>query len=77
MLQAFASEHKISFPLLSDPESLTITDYGILHKEGVPHPGTFVLDAKGVVRAKLFVEGYKVRHRVDELVAVAREHGQD
>jgi peroxiredoxin Q/BCP len=70
------SEHKhITFPLLADPESQTIVAYGILNKEatkapvkGTPHPGIFVIDKQGIVRSKLFHEGYRVRPSVDELV---------
>ena len=51
----------IHFPLLSDPESKIIRAYGLLNETapkgpfyGIPYPGTFVLDARGVVVAKYF-----------------------
>src|SRR5262249_22520447 len=59
----------ISFPLLSDAGSAVIKKYGILNETvdpksefyGIPHPGTYVLDAKGVITAKYFEEDYKSR----------------
>ena len=39
--------------------------------DGIPLPGTFILDARGVVRAKLFHEGYEQRHATDEIIAAA------
>jgi peroxiredoxin len=83
VLKAFADKQKIAFPLLSDPESKTIVAYAIKNKEtagkkfgkvdldGVPYPGTYLVDQEGVVRAKLFVDGYKDRHSVNELVKAA------
>ena len=64
VLKTASERMKITFPLLSDPESKTIDAYHIRNEaakgkaEGVPHPGTFVLDQEGVIRAKLFLEGY-------------------
>ena len=68
----------ITFPLLSDPDSKTIRAYGLLNKEakgraeGIPYPGTMLISADGVIRAKLFVDGYKDRHSTDELIKAAR-----
>ena len=42
---------------------------------GIPHPGTLVLDAKGVIRAKLFIDGFRKRHDPQELIEVARTLG--
>jgi peroxiredoxin len=78
VLKRFSDKAKITFPLLSDPGSKTIEDYHILNEaakgkaEGVPHPGTFVLDKKGVIRAKIFLEGYRDRHTTDALVKAAK-----
>ena len=69
---------KIAFPLLSDPESETIEAYHIRNEaargkaEGVPYPGTFVLDQKGVIRAKLFLEGHRDRHTAEALIKAAK-----
>jgi peroxiredoxin len=59
---------------LSDAGSKTITAYGLLNKEakgkaeGIPFPGTLVIDKDGVIRAKLFRDGYKDRHSKEELI---------
>ena len=83
VLKAFADKQTITFPLLSDPESKTILAYSLKNHEmvgkkygkidldGVPYPGTLLVDKEGVIRAKLFVDGYKERHSVDELVKAA------
>jgi peroxiredoxin Q/BCP len=79
VLARFAGDRKITFPLLSDTDSKTISAYGVLNKEGkgklegIPYPGTFLIDKKGVIRAKLFKEGYKERHSTDELIAAAKK----
>ena len=67
-LKEFSAGAEIEFPLLADPTSAVIDAYGIRNhdveagsrQDGIPHPGTFVVDADGVIRAKLF---YSVRHR--------------
>ena len=77
MLKKFSDGAKITFPLLSDPESKTIDAYHIRNEaakgraEGVPNPGTFVVDREGVIRAKLFLEGYRDRHTTEALVEAA------
>jgi peroxiredoxin len=72
-LNRFAAKHTITFPLLSDPGSKTIETYGILNREaqgrakGIPYPGTFIVGADGVIRAKFFLEGYKERVAPEEI----------
>jgi peroxiredoxin Q/BCP len=76
-LDKFSSKHKITIPLLSDAGSKTISAYGLLNKEakgkteGIPYPGTILIDKEGVVRAKLFLEGVKDRHTADDLIKAA------
>jgi peroxiredoxin Q/BCP len=78
VLKKFSDRSKITFPLLSDPESRTIDAYHIRNAAakgkaaGVPNPGTFLLDRDGVIRAKLFLEGYRDRHTSEALVEAAR-----
>ena len=78
MLAKFADKRKITFPLLSDPGSKTIRAYGLLNKEakgrteGIPYPGTVLIDKEGVIRGKLFLEGYRDRHSTAELIKAAR-----
>ncbi len=75
VLSKVAAQHKFTFPLLADLKSKTIHAYGLHFKDGLPHPGTVVIDADGVVRAMLFREGYSNRHPVQELIDTAGELG--
>jgi len=63
---------------LSDPGSLTIKGYGILNTTipstnqqtyGVPFPGTFVVDRRGVVTARFFEAAYQERNTVSSILA--------
>ena len=78
VLKRFTDKAKITFPLLSDPGSKTIEDYHILNEaakgkaEGVPNPGTFIVDKQGVIRAKIFLEGFRDRHTTDALIKAAK-----
>ena len=77
VLQEFSDKERIPFWLLSDEGSKTIRDYKLLHKDELPHPGTMLIDQQGVIRAKLFEQGYAKRHSVEELVmAVNRLEGR-
>lgn len=51
------------FPLLSDLGHKVIDRYGLLNPSGrgLPHPATYVVDKKGVVRWKFVEVDYKVR----------------
>jgi peroxiredoxin Q/BCP len=83
VLERFAAKRGISFPLLSDPDSKVITAYALRNKEtagkklgkisldGIPYPGTVIVDRDGVIRGKLFVDGYRERHSTEELVKAA------
>ena len=59
----------VEFPLLSDTDSAIISRFGILNVSvkkdsptyGIPYPGIYVLDAKGVVRAKYFEDDFRQR----------------
>lgn len=65
VLQKFAREKKIGFPLLSDPESRIIRSFNVLDASvrpenpayGVPYHGLYVVDDAGVVVSKLFEGG--------------------
>lgn len=79
VLKKFSDKSNVTFPLLYDEESKTIKAYGILNKSqkkgsrgyGIPYPGTFLVDEQGVVRAKLFLDGYIKRHSTDDLIEAA------
>lgn len=78
ILNSFADKKMIKFPLLSDTNSEAIDAYHIRNqdvekgsrRDGIPHPGTFLVDSDGVVQAKLFYSVRK-RHNSDELIEAA------
>ena len=78
ILKKFSDQSKITYPLLSDPGSKTVEDYHILNPaakgkaEGVPHPGTYLLDSKGVIRSKLFLGNFRERHTTEALIQAAK-----
>ena len=69
-LKKFAVSRRITFPLISDTGSAIIKQYGLLNDTvdpksrtyGIPHPGTFVVDRKGVVRSRFFEDAYQERY---------------
>lgn len=71
ILKTFSDANQIAFPLLSDTDSKTIHAFGLHFKDGLPHPGTVLIDQSGVIRAKIFLEGYRDRHTIDELVSAS------
>jgi hypothetical protein len=76
VLKNFADRRGITFPLLSDPDSKIIRGFGILNETtqkntpffGIPYPGTYVLDRKGVVLAKYFVDDFRERDTAAEIL---------
>jgi len=78
VLKKFSDASRITYPLLSDPDSKTIEDFHIRNAaakgkaQGVPHPGTFLLDAKGLIRSKLFLENFRERHTTEALINAAK-----
>jgi hypothetical protein len=66
ILRDFATRRGITFPLLADPGSVIIRQFGLLNDTveptsrdyGIPHPGLLVVDAGGVVRERFFEERY-------------------
>ena len=57
------SDGEFDFPLLEDKDHKVIDRYGIFNPDGNnwPHPATFVIDTKGVVRWKFVEVDYKKR----------------
>ena len=74
-LKSFADKQGITYLLLSDKKSATIRDYGVHNKEGLPHPGTFVIDQEGMIRGKIFHDGYRDRHPNGELIQLVKSLG--
>ena len=75
-IKKFADSRGIAFPIVSDPGSTIIKRYGLLNETidpktrfyGVPHPGTFMLDNKGVVTARYFEDAYQERSTVNSIL---------
>jgi peroxiredoxin len=81
VLARAAKKHGVTFPLLADEGSKAIDAFGVRNHEakgkgdGIPHPAVFVLDGKGVIRAKLLHENfkdYKNRPSSAEILAAAK-----
>jgi len=72
VLADFAARRGVTFPLLSDQGSAIIKQYGIFNTTvaatssayGIPFPGTFFLDAKGVVTSRVFEAAYQERDTI-------------
>jgi hypothetical protein len=77
ILKNFADRKKIAYPLLSDQDSKIIRAFGILNTSvkpgttqvGIPYPGTYLVDPKGKVLAKYFVEDIRERVSVSDILA--------
>ena len=75
-LATFAEKRGVAYTLLSDDGSKMIDAFKLRDPQyaagafayGVPKPAIFVIDRKGVVKAKLALEGYKVRPGNDVLL---------
>jgi hypothetical protein len=75
-LKKFSESRGITFPLISDNGSAIITRYGLLNTTvqpgtrsyGIPFPGTFIVDRKGVVRSRYFEELYQERNTVASIL---------
>jgi peroxiredoxin len=77
VLEDFGRRRGITFPLLSDPGSNVIREYGILNttvpetnreQYGIPFPGTFILDPHGVVTSRFFEAAYQERNTVASIM---------
>jgi hypothetical protein len=76
VLKNFATSRGITFPLVSDTGSAIIKRFGLLNTTtdpstrfyGIPFPGTFIVDRKGVVRARHFEDAYQERNTVASIL---------
>ncbi|MCP5066156.1 MAG: redoxin domain-containing protein, partial [bacterium] len=76
-LEDFGEAHGITYPLLSDPDSEVIRSFGILNTliaaddhplYGIPYPGTYVVNADGVITHKFFDNNLAVRTGPEQLL---------
>jgi AhpC/TSA family protein/cytochrome c biogenesis DsbD-like protein len=76
VLADFAGRRGITFPLLSDTGSAVIKQYGILNTTvattnatyGIPYPGTFIVNAHGVVTSRHFESAYQERDTITSVL---------
>lgn len=61
--RVYGNDPEPNIELLSDPGHKVIDRYGLLNPEsrGLPHPATYVIDKKGIVRWKFVEVDYRVR----------------
>jgi len=84
VLAKFAAERKVSWPLLSDPKSKVIDGWQLRdpayapgnRAHGVPRPAIYVIDQKGVIRARLMEDDYRKRPPVEVVLAAVDALGQ-
>lgn len=77
ILERFAAERGITYPLLADPDSIIIKRYDLLNETieptnrvyGIPHPGTFVIGRDGRVRSRFFEAAYQERNTAASILA--------
>lgn len=68
-----------TFPILSDRDAAVIRRYDLVHKGAgiggtdIARPAEFLLDRTGTVRWRNLTEDYRVRARVEEILAQARK----
>ena len=82
-LFAFADKQKITYPLVSDPDSRIIRNFGILNTFvpedhrwfGIPFPGTYMVDEQGVVFDKSFYANHITRDSVSNMIQEKFEIG--
>jgi hypothetical protein len=76
-LKKFSESRGITFPLISDPGSQVIRRYGLFNDTvdpksrtyGIPHPGTFIVDRKGVVVSRFFEDAYQERFTASSMLS--------
>jgi hypothetical protein len=76
VLSDFPRRRCIPFPLLSDAGSVVIEQYRLLNTSvpensstyGIPFPGTFLLDARGLVTDRFFESAYQERDTVSSIL---------
>ena len=65
----------LDFPMLEDKNHKVIDRYGILNPDGKgwPHPATYVIDQRGIVRWKFIETDYKKRATSERILTALRE----
>ena len=84
VLAKFAAERKVAWPLLSDPQSKVIDGWQLRDPAypagnrafGVPLASVYVIDRKGIIRARLMEANYRVRPQPEAVLAAVDALGQ-
>lgn len=84
VLAKFAAERNVGWTLLSDPQSKVIDGWQLRdpayppgnRAHGVPRPAIYVIDRKGVIRARLMEDDYRKRPPVEAVLAAVDALGQ-
>lgn len=65
----------LDFPLLEDKDRKVINRYGIFNPEskGWPHPSTFIIDTKGIVRWRAVETNFRVRPSNQQILEALRK----
>lgn len=79
MSRITADGMKADFTFLSDPDHAVIARYGVLNpagsRRGIPHPATFLIDKKGMVRWRDIQTDYKIRPTNAAVLAAVKTLG--
>lgn len=76
MLDKIAKAKGDNFPMLSDPDHRVIDRYGLLNegaRNPIPHPATYVIDRRGIVRWKFVEVDYKLRPSNEDVMKEIRK----
>jgi peroxiredoxin Q/BCP len=68
--ERFASEHRLTVPLLADPDHATAHDYGVVGPGGLVRRSIFIIDPEGIVRYR-HVAVLGLRYKTVEHLAAA------
>jgi peroxiredoxin len=77
----FAEASGIDYPLLSDTDVASVRAFDVLNDDyepghrayGIPYPGVFFIDRKGIIAAKFAVPGYRERPPLAVIEAELRQ----
>jgi peroxiredoxin len=80
-LKTVQEDQGIEFPLLHDENVSHVNAFGVRNLEyepghrvyGIPYPGIFLVDAKGVIRAKFAERRYQARPPFEDVLAALAE----
>lgn len=81
ILSRFIKRRGLNYTLVSDKDSVIIDAFGIRNEDfkeghyayGVPHPLIAIVDKNGVIKAKLYEEGYKNRPQHEAILEALKE----